>query len=319
MSMKRVPEPAGNYYLLYTNIISPLNGNFDLLTGEVKPYVLFVNDIKTDVDTKNISLIKGANKILIVYKEACETYLVVREKDVPYNKKQPVSMRWYNDYAVLNFDYSVNKNSIGLFEFQSAPGLVSLTFNAYGKVTLWIDKVNIQPVAGEIRPDGLTEYVINLKDPKPFPSMVVIKVEYQPGYKGAGAIPYYFREVCGKGKINLGDWSNIDGLKSYSGGFWYRNSIKINADDLKYKLEIDLGDLVSSAELFINGKSAGIKVSPPWKFDITQFAKEGENKIEVLVYNTLANNYITIPTRYRGDIKSGLIGPVTVRVLSRIL
>jgi hypothetical protein len=36
----------------------------------------------------------------------------------------------------------------------------------------------------------------------------------------------------------------------------------------------------------------------------------------VLVYNTLANHYVTIPTRYRGDVTSGLLGPVTLEVVS---
>ena len=116
------------------------------------------------------------------------------------------------------------------------------------------------------------------------------------------------------GIITLGDWSKIDGLKAYSGGAWYRKTISIDAEDVKNKLEIDLGDVVSSAQLLVNGKSAGIRLSPPFKFDITELAKSGENKIEVLVYNTAANNYTTIPTRYLGEIKSGLIGPVRLEV-----
>ena len=106
----------------------------------------------------------------------------------------------------------------------------------------------------------------------------------------------------------------MDGLKSYSGGAWYRKTITLKADDLKNKIEIDLGDLVSSAELFINGKSAGIKLSPPWTFNISEYALAGENQIEVLIYNTLANNYTAIPTRYQGSLKSGLIGPVRIIV-----
>jgi hypothetical protein len=42
--------------------------------------------------------------------------------------------------------------------------------------------------------------------------------------------------------------------------------------------------------------------------------KPGENRIEVLVFNTLANHYLTIPTRYRGELTSGLLGPVTLEV-----
>jgi len=112
--------------------------------------------------------------------------------------------------------------------------------------------------------------------------------------------------------ITLGDWSMINGLRAYSGGAIYRKSIFLNEDDIKNKLVIDLGQLVSSAELTVNGKSAGIKLSPPWNFDISKLVKPGENKIEVLVYNTLANNYTSVPTWYRGGIVSGLIGPVTI-------
>lgn len=156
-----------------------------------------------------------------------------------------------------------------------------------------------------------------MKDLKLTTSQVVLKIEYQPGYYGAGALPQYICQQCGKGTINLGDWSKIDGLRAYSGGAWYRKTIHIDEQDLKNRLEIDLGDLVSSSELRVNGKSAGIKLSPPWNFDITPFAKAGENRIEVLIYNTLANNYTTVPTMYRGEIKSGIIGPVVLKLIKQ--
>jgi hypothetical protein len=44
--------------------------------------------------------------------------------------------------------------------------------------------------------------------------------------------------------------------------------------------------------------------------DIGPYAKAGTNRLEILVYNTLANHYLTIPTRYRGSLRSGLLGPV---------
>jgi hypothetical protein len=48
--------------------------------------------------------------------------------------------------------------------------------------------------------------------------------------------------------------------------------------------------------------------------DITRLVNPGENRIEVLVCNTLANHYTTIPTRYRGSTVSGLLGPVTLNM-----
>lgn len=35
-------------------------------------------------------------------------------------------------------------------------------------------------------------------------------------------------------------------------------------------------------------------------------------RIEGLVHNTADNSYTTIPTHYRGEIKTGLMGSVTI-------
>ena len=224
-------------------------------------------------------------------------------------------MCWYQDYGILPYDTDGTGPSYGLFAFASAPGLQSFTFSAYGNVQVWADGVGQKAIAGKKQADGLTAYKVNLSNPKKPSSQIVLKVDFQPGYRGMAAFPEYIRQTCGTGTMALGDWSEVDGLKAYSGGAYYQKTITISADDLKSRVQIDLGDLVSSAELFVNGKSAGIRLSPPWKFDVTSLAKSGENKIEVMIYNTLANNYTTIPTRYRGSIKSGLIGPVSLKVL----
>jgi hypothetical protein len=317
MSKFRVSEPAGKFYVLSTNVVAPVDGVFDLLTGEVKPVLLFVNNQKTDPKNKAVSLKKGVNSVLMVYDKACETYLAFRQPEVLRPAKQPVSMCWYGDSGVLPFDCSAPGEKSGLFAFESAPGLNSLTFEAYGNIGIWTDGVLQQAIAEQRQADGLTSYRVDIKNPKLTSSQVVLKVDYQPGRSGAGAFPKYLEQECGKGVLPLGDWSKVDGLKAYSGGAWYRKTIQLDARDLKNKLEIDLGDLVSSAELLVNGKSAGIRLSPPWKFDITPMAKEGENLIEVLVYNTLANNFTSIPTRYPGKITSGLLGPVKLNVIQQ--
>jgi len=313
MSKTRIPEAEGNYYLLYTTIIAPTDGTFDLLTGEEKPIALIVNNSKIAVNSKTILLKKGANPVLMLFDKACETYLIARKQETPRPAKKQVAMSWYGDEGVLPFDCSFKNNSSGLFAFESAPGLQSFTFAAYGKVTVWIDGIQLQPTAGQKQSTGLTSYKVDIKDSKPTTSQVVLKIDYQQGYIGAGAIPQYINQQCDKGAISLGDWSEIDGLRAYSGGAYYRTAIQIDDEDLKNRLEVDLGDLVSSAELRVNGNSAGIKLSPPWKFDITPFAKAGENQIEVLIYNTIANNYTSVPTMYRGEIKSGIFGPVVLK------
>ncbi len=315
MSLKRIPEQGGNFYILYTSVIAPSDGSFDIFYGEVTPVSLYVNNSEIDPGSRSVSLKKGRNPVTIIYSRSCETYLVFRKPGVPKPFRQPVSMCWYRDPGVLPFDCSLSDNPSGTFYFESAPGLQSLAFAAYGKVTVWIDGIMTKAVAGKKGSDGLTEYRVDIKDYNPAGSQVVFKIEYQQGYPGGGAIPGYLRQTCGKGIISSGDWSETDGLRSYSGGAVYSKTITVKAGDLKNNIEIDLGDVVSSAELFVNGRSAGVKVAPPWTFDITGYVREGKNEIKVLIYNTLANNYTAIPTRYRGSTKSGLIGPVKLRYL----
>lgn len=111
-----------------------------------------------------------------------------------------------------------------------------------------------------------------------------------------------------------GDWAKAGVLETYSGGAWYRKSVSLTAEQAAQRVMLDLGRVVASAEVRVNGRPAGIKVSPPWKLDITKLVKTGDNRIEVLVCNTLANHYVTIPTHYRGSTESGLIGPVCLEI-----
>jgi len=115
---------------------------------------------------------------------------------------------------------------------------------------------------------------------------------------------------CGKGEINTGDWSQSGVLEDYSGGALYRKTITMTAEQIKENVVLDLGKVSATASVTVNGKETGVRVLPPWTFQISDYLKQGDNLIEVTVYNTLSNHYQTIPSRYRGDTTSGLIGPV---------
>lgn len=313
MSKFRVPEKEGNYYIMYSNVIAPFDGEFELLTDSIKPSVLLINGKETDCDSLVTLLKKGANSLVMLFDKACTTYVIFRNPKVAKTEMNAVAMKWYGDPGILPFDYKPESRDVGVFTFESAPALKSLIFKAYGNARIWINGKEDKPEAGTKEADGLIRYKLTIKNFVPGTSKVIIRLEFQPGYRGAGAIPEYIEQETGIGIISLGDWSSIDGLRAYSGGAWYRKNIMIDKQMKSDRIEIDLGDLVSSAELYINGKSAGIRLSPPWTYDITKYAKTGENRIEVLVYNTLANNYTSIPTRYRGSIRSGLIGPVSMK------
>ena len=117
-------------------------------------------------------------------------------------------------------------------------------------------------------------------------------------------------ETNGSGIMPLGDWSKMGILNNYSGGARYRKRFSLTEQEANGTRELDLGRVTATAEVRINGQKAGVRVAPPWELDVCGLLKAGENKVEVLVYNTLSNHYQTIPTRYKGDPASGLFGPV---------
>jgi hypothetical protein len=110
----------------------------------------------------------------------------------------------------LPFDTEGTNSSFGLFAFESASGLQSFTFSAYGNVQVSAEGIGQKLEAGEKQADGLTVYTVNLSNPKSSSSQIVLKINYQPGYRGMAAIPEYIRQTCGKGIIAMGDCSEID-------------------------------------------------------------------------------------------------------------
>lgn len=102
----------------------------------------------------------------------------------------------------------------------------------------------------------------------------------------------------------LADWTTFDNphIKYFSGTAVYRNScvLKKKENSLTYRLNLPL--LNSAAEVFVNGKSAGIVWCSPWDIDITQYLKKGKNQIELHVCNTLWNRLVgdaSLPERER--------------------
>ncbi len=165
--------------------------------------------------------------------------------------------------------------------------------------------------AGDEIPGRTRSYFVDVKLVPTHKSTVAIRLEQDRGAYGGSGLPEPVLLECEPGLAETGDWSEGSVLENYSGGAWYRKTVRLSRAQAGAGILLDLGDVVATAEVRVNGKTAAILVCPPWKADLTGLVKEGENRIEVLVYNTLANHYLTIPSRYKGDsVRSGLIGPV---------
>jgi hypothetical protein len=135
---------------------------------------------------------------------------------------------------------------------------------------------------------------------------------------------------------NLASWSeNPDaGVKYFSGTGTYTKTILVPDDWFKKgeRLWLDLGVVRNLADVLVNGKPLGIIWKRPFRVDVTDVLKPGENKLEIKVTNLWVNRLIgdqqpDIPKKYtfttqafyKADsplLPSGLIGPVQIVSLS---
>ena len=295
-----------------TAVIAPREMTAYVLTGQIKPLTVRLNGDLVSGNTLKVKA--GANQLALCYDKPGRTYFVVsttpadeshrgKPSDTqaqPKFKPSPLTMTWRNNPDVLPFDVrAAEPKPVGWYRFTAPPGLRSMSLKASGKVQAWADGKELQ-IAGD---------KVIVPKPSASPVPVLLRIEQERGCYGGAAIPEPIKLDCGVGRIALGDWAKIEGLATYSGGAWYRKTVTLPGAK---QVVLDLGEVVASSELRVNGKSAGVRVSAPWKFDITNLVKPGENRIEVLVCNTLFNHYLTVPTGYRAKTFSGLLGPVRV-------
>ncbi|MDO3415333.1 hypothetical protein Q3A66_09665 [Hymenobacter sp. BT770] len=118
------------------------------------------------------------------------------------------------------------------------------------------------------------------------------------------------------------------GIKYFSGTATYTKTITAPAAWFapKGQLWLDLGEVKNLVEAVVNGKSGGVIWKKPFRADVTQALKPGENKVEIKVTNLWVNRLIgdaqpgattkityTSMAFYQADAKlipAGLLGPV---------
>ena len=85
------------------------------------------------------------------------------------------------------------------------------------------------------------------------------------------------------------------GIQFYSGTAVYEKSFDLSGSLVKTgnaKLFLDLGSVREIAEVKVNGQSCGIVWCPPWRVDVTDAVKAGENKLQIEVVNFWPNRLI---------------------------
>lgn len=147
------------------------------------------------------------------------------------------------------------------------------------------------------------------------------QVRFDPAWGGPASIKF----------TALTDWTRhpIEGIKYYLGKATYTNTFGLKpVHNKRYWIQLNEIKDVGIAALFLNNKEIGIAWTKPFRMEITDALKSGQNRLEITVANTWQNRLIgdrdkTQDKRYtqtnikiRDDWKlreSGLLGPVEIR------
>lgn len=213
----------------------------------------------------------------------------------------------FDEMPNIIYDIKVESSKrIGWYRFQTPPGVKNIIIhNQNAKV--WVNGKEVLVVNG----------VATLDDPPKSVSQVAVQVNMKPGEYAGAAFKEPIKLKLSGGTIQPGLWSEF-GLPSYSGIGVYKQDLSLSAEEAKNKVELDLGEVLVAAEVFVNGKTAGVKVAAPYKFDLSGMVQSGKNEIEIRVANTLAPHY-TVPRQAKdlGPVESGLVGPVNLKILNK--
>ena len=264
-------------------------------------------------------------------------------------KRTPLSTVWFDRPGVLDFDVfgTAPERPTYWFRFVAPPGWNGASIPLRGTLkSVVVDGKPVDPASFERKSIGVagkdfwrgkrlasegdavsngvfaafSERAIRwetLKFAEPFERAATVALEIEPesGVCGGAVFPEPIRLDCGVGTAELGDWNGRGVLAGYSGGVKYGKTFvwESGEDGANERVCLDLGKAGASCRVFLNGRAVGDLPTSPWRLDVSDALKPGENRLEVVVFNTLANYYADLPSNYKGSAESGLFGPVEIR------
>jgi hypothetical protein len=192
-----------------------------------------------------------------------------------------------------------NSSRTGWFRFSVPPGLNSVNLPSSAKnIRGWLDGKEMTFRDGKLLAGT----------PPAGRATVAIRLEMEPGeYEGAAFPSPLQLELAAAAQMPQGDWREL-GLQNYSGIGIYRQTFTLSPAETTNETALDLGEAGVSAEVFVNGKSAGVRMCKPFKFNLTGLLIPGENRLEIRVANTLAPFMSTSPIASSRALDSAVYG-----------
>lgn len=290
--------------LLWTTLHAPGGTKARVLVGGLPASGMWLDG--TPIAAGDLVTVGDGASLVLRYDGVGRSHVVLRREFAPVAHRT-LATRWWCDPAILPWAAQPDG---GVLQARclAPPGLRSLTLTVHGQVEAWIDGKAVALHETGRREDGSRTLVGTVA--AIHPAQLTLRLRTPPGYSGLLALPEPIRFTTGEGRLEAGDWSQVGVLRDYSGSAWYRRDLDIDAGRLACRTWLDLGAVGATAAVQLNGEHVGTLLSAPWRLELTGRLRAGRNRLEIRVSNTLANHYRTIPTRYQGELTSGLLGPV---------
>ncbi|CAM4258359.1 hypothetical protein FHS16_001518 [Paenibacillus endophyticus] len=186
--------------------------------------------------------------------------------------------------------YDAFLNGLSLLHASSEPGTVRLDLHPYQSVVL-LHGAELEQYA------ALTRQVKGtIKELGDEWTIYIADAEHYPNFTEWGSL------------LTLKNMSGPQLLPRFSGTFRYETEFEWK--EAGSRALLDLGDVYETAEVWINGEQAGVRICPPYQLEIQGLIKQGRNKLVVEVTNTLAKDKRDYLSAFAQQEPSGLIGPV---------
>ncbi len=295
--------------LLWTTLPAPSGTTARVMVGGLPPTGLWL-DGQPIAPGDRVAVRDGA-RLVMRYDGVGRGHVVLRRELAPA-ARQSLATSWWCDDAILPWAAHPHGDEL-ICRCLAPPGLTSFTLTVHGAVEASVAGVPVALCETGRREDGARTRVGRLPTLQAGPCELRLRVRTPPGWSGLLAMPEPVRFTTGIGQLIAGDWSQIGVLRDYSGAAWYRRDLHMGepgVGEAGGRCWLDLGTVGATALVLLNGERVGTLLCAPWRLDLSGHLRPGHNRLEIRVSNTLANHYRTIPTRYHGDLTSGLIGPV---------
>lgn len=205
-------------------------------------------------------------------------YIPLKKKAVYYdafeNKIKPCNVECKNEGVRLNLKLSAYESKIIIFDEEVSKGF---SFSNSDK----LKKVEEFNITGT--------WKISMAEP----------LEY----------PNFRNDIELKELTNL---SKPDLYPNFSGTIKYEVEFEMDKD--KKVAVLDLGKVYEIADVRLNGENIGVKICPPYRFDVTEYLRKGNNYLVIEVTNTLAKSQKDVFSQYAIQEPTGLIGPVSIKL-----